>query len=159
MTQLEQIAYGALGVAIFSVLLAVVSIVQMRKARKQLVLFRGTQEETDMLAAAADLALRNDELTAKVLKLSQTIAITQRDVAASLRHLAVVRFNAISEIGAQYSFSAAILDDNSNGIVLTCIQGRDQSRLYSKTVINGTSEMTLTPEELQAIASAKPEES
>ncbi|MEY4323301.1 MAG: hypothetical protein RL410_1082 [Actinomycetota bacterium] len=159
MTQLEQIAYGALGVAIFSVLLAVVSIVQMRKARKQLVLFRGTQEETDMLAAAADLALRNDELTAKVQKLSQTIAITQRDVAASLRHLAVVRFNAISEIGAQYSFSAAILDDHSNGIVLTCIQGRDQSRLYSKTVINGTSEMTLTPEELQAIASAKPEES
>lgn len=159
MTQAEQITYIALAIAAVSFLLACIALLQTRKARKQLVAFRGTAEEADLLAAAANLAERSDELATKVQRLGQTIAITQRDVAASLRHLAVVRFNAISEVGAQYSFSAAILDDHANGIVLTCIQGRDQSRLYSKTVTNGTSDMTLTPEEVQAIAAARPEES
>jgi hypothetical protein len=60
-------------------------------------------------------------------------------------------------MGPQYSFSAAILDDESNGIVLSCIQGRDQSRVYGKTIINGTSDVPLTPEEQQAIATATPE--
>ena len=155
----EQVTYVALALAAVSTLLACLALLQTRKARKQLVAFRGTAEEADLLTASANLAERNDELAAKVQRLAQTITVTQRDVAASLRHLAVVRFNAISEVGAQYSFSAAILDDHANGIVLTCIQGRDQSRLYSKTVTNGTSDMTLTPEELQAIAAARPEES
>ena len=120
--------------------------------------FRGASEEINFVEACANLSAQNDELNAKVQRLTQALVITQRDVAASLRHLAVVRFNAISDMGPQYSFSAAILDDAANGIVITCIQGRDQSRVYSKTIINGTSELSLTPEEQQAIESARPED-
>lgn len=157
MTNIEQLAYAAIGVATLALLAVIVTFVNLRKIRRQLVAFRGSSQEINFVEACANLSAQNDELALKVQRLTQVIAITQRDVAASLRHLAVVRFNAISDMGPQYSFSAAILDDHANGIVITCIQGRDQSRVYSKTIINGSSDLSLTPEEQQAIASARPE--
>ncbi|MEY4322239.1 MAG: hypothetical protein RL410_20 [Actinomycetota bacterium] len=158
MTSEQQVAYITLGIAVVSLLVAVLALLQTRTSRKLLVAFRGNENESDVLAAAAALGLKQEELSARLKQLSQALAITQRDVAASLRHLAVVRFNAISETGPQYSFSAAILDDHGNGLVLTCLQGRDSTRVYSKTLLNGKSELALTPEELQAIDSARPVE-
>ena len=158
MTNTELLSYIAIGVAGCAVLAFIITFVNLRKIRRQLVAFRGANEEINFVEACANLSAQNDELNAKVQRLTQALVITQRDVAASLRHLAVVRFNAISDMGPQYSFSAAILDDAANGIVITCIQGRDQSRVYSKTIINGTSELSLTPEEQQAIESARPED-
>ncbi len=158
MTSEQQVAYIAIGVAVVSLVVALVSLLQNRKSRKLLVAFRGNENESDLLAAAAALGLKQEELSLRLKQLSQALAITQRDVAASLRHLAVVRFNAISETGPQYSFSAAILDDHGNGLVLTCLQGRDSTRVYSKTLLDGKSELALTPEELQAIDSARPVE-
>ncbi|MEY4348234.1 MAG: hypothetical protein RIS43_653 [Actinomycetota bacterium] len=158
MTQEQQVAYVAIGIAAVALFVALISLLQVRKSRKALVAFRGTENENDLLAATAALGLKQEELTIRLKQLSQALAVTQRDVAASLRHMAVVRFNAISETGPQYSFSAAILDDHGNGLVLTCLQGRDSTRVYSKTLLNGKSELALTPEELQAIESAKPVE-
>jgi hypothetical protein len=48
------------------------------------------------------------------------------------------------------------LDDVGTGFVLTCIQNQSTSRVYAKPVVNRSSEIPLSPEELQAIASAKP---
>ena len=94
----------------------------------------------------------------RVTRLSLRIDEIQTDVAASLRHVAVVRFNALSEIGGQFSFAAALLDDAGNGIVLTSIQGQNHGRLYGKTVVAGTSDAPLSPEELEAIKNARPVE-
>jgi uncharacterized protein YoxC len=152
----DQLLYAALAVAALSLVVALVAVIQVNRARKQLKVLRGTTEETDLLTATAGQAQRVDELFEKVQRLSTSVALCQRDVAASLRHLAVVRFNAMSDMGGQFSFSAAILDDQANGIILTSIQGHNQGRIYAKTILNGECEQPLSPEEKQAIASARP---
>lgn len=129
-----------------------------RKARKQLAIFRGTATEEDILDAGLAQVERVDELVEKVSKLGQSVAVAQRDLAAALRHLAVVRYNATGDMGGQFSFSLAILDDAANGIVITSIQSHNSSRVYSKTVFAGNSETPLSPEEVQAIANARPKE-
>ncbi len=148
----------ALSVASLSLLVAIFAVLSARKARKQIVIFRGTASEEDVLAAGIMQAERVDELAEKVARLGQSVVVAQRDVAASLRHLAVVRYNATGDMGGQFSFSLAILDDAANGIVITSIQGHNSGRIYSKTVFNGKSETALSPEETQAIANARPKE-
>jgi hypothetical protein len=59
-------------------------------------------------------------------------------------------------MGGQYSFSLALLDDDGTGIVITCLQNQATSRVFAKPVVNRTSDIPLSPEELQAISSAKP---
>lgn len=154
----ETLVSISLGLAALSFLVAIVAVFTARKARKQLVIFRGTASEEDVLAAGVAQSERVDELMEKVTRLGQSVVVAQRDIAASLRHLAVVRFNATGDIGGQFSFSLAILDDAANGIVITSIQGHNSGRIYSKTIFDGKSETALSPEETQAIANARPKE-
>jgi hypothetical protein len=66
----------------------------------------------------------------------------------------VVRYDAFGDMGGQLSWSAALLDDNGNGIVLTSIHGRSESRTYAKNVGEWSSDQTLSPEEEEAIDAA-----
>jgi hypothetical protein len=154
----ENLVTIALGMAALSLLVAIVAVLSARKARKQMIVFRGSASEEDVLAAGVAQSERVDELMEKVARLGQSVVVAQRDIAASLRHLAVVRFNATGDIGGQFSFSLAILDDAANGIVITSIQGHNSGRIYSKTIFDGKSETALSPEETQAIANARPKE-
>jgi hypothetical protein len=47
--------------------------------------------------------------------------------------------------------SLALLDATRSGIVLSSISHRDQARLYVKQVRDGKSELTLSPEEEEAL--------
>ena len=49
------------------------------------------------------------------------------------------------------SLSIALLDANRSGIVLSSIHHRDSARLYAKQVTGGTAELTLSPEEEEAV--------
>jgi hypothetical protein len=54
------------------------------------------------------------------------------------------------------SFSVAFLDDVSDGIVITSINGRSEGRTYIKGIKDGQSIGTeLSPEEVQAIGMAQ----
>jgi len=77
------------------------------------------------------------------------------DVEQSLRHVAVVRYGAFGDMGGRLSFSAAIIDDRGDGLVISSIQARGESRTYAKGIVEGDSQVTLTPEEQQALAAAR----
>ena len=71
--------------------------------------------------------------------------------------MAVVRYDAFTDTGGQLSWSLALLDDSGSGVVLTSIQGRNESRTYAKNVAGWTSETQLSPEEEDAITNARPD--
>jgi hypothetical protein len=69
----------------------------------------------------------------------------------AVRHVAVVRFDAFEDMGGRLSFSAAILDGRGDGMVITSINGRQDTRVYAKAVSNGASAHNLSDEEHQAL--------
>ena len=73
----------------------------------------------------------------------------------ALRHVAVVRYDAFGDMGGRLSFSAALIDDRGDGLVLSSIHARGESRTYAKGVVHGAGDVTLTPEEQQALAAAR----
>jgi hypothetical protein len=57
-------------------------------------------------------------------------------------------------MGGRMSFSAALLDDNGDGVIISSINGRTETRTYAKLVRGLTSESNLSDEEREAIAVA-----
>lgn len=83
------------------------------------------------------------------------VAALRAEVAQALRHVAVVRYDAFGDMGGRLSFSAAVVDDRGDGLVISSIHARGESRTYAKGVVGGTSDATLSPEEQQALAAAR----
>ena len=83
------------------------------------------------------------------------LAALRSELAQALRHVAVVRYDAFADMGGRLSFSAALVDDGGDGVVISSIHARGESRTYAKAVVAGLSDATLTPEEQQALAAAR----
>src|SRR5436305_5400931 len=94
------------------------------------------------------------ELRQQISVEHQELAAARADLSDALRHVAVVRYDAFGDMGGRLSFSAALLDDAGDGIVLTSINGRSETRTYAKGVKGGDSDHSLSPEEQQAIGYA-----
>jgi hypothetical protein len=73
----------------------------------------------------------------------------------TLRHLAVVRYDAFGDMGGRLSWSMALVDQGGNGLVLTSIHGRSDARTYAKDINAWAGTMPLSPEEEEAVSQAK----
>lgn len=154
MTDQAIIALGVL--AGLALVLAFIAVIQLRRVRRDLLLARGAGSEGSIVESVAQQIRHARALQTDVEKVETQLAIVQRDVAAALRHMSVVRFDAFGDMGGRLSFTAALLDDNGDGLLLTNIHGHTESRMYLKTVVNRTVEGRVSTEEAEAIAHAKP---
>jgi hypothetical protein len=69
----------------------------------------------------------------------------------SLQHIGLVRFNPFEDTGSDQSFAIALLDDRKDGVVISSLHGRANTRVFAKPVENGTSRHALSDEEASAI--------
>ena len=69
----------------------------------------------------------------------------------SLQHIGMVRFNPFDDTGSDQSFAIALLDDRRDGVVISSLHGRANTRLFAKPVADGESSHHLSEEEAQAI--------
>jgi len=73
----------------------------------------------------------------------------------ALRDLAIVRYDALNEGSGQLSFSLALLNATGDGVVLSSINGRSETRTYAKPIVAGQGKQELSPEEAQAVHTAR----
>ncbi len=73
----------------------------------------------------------------------------------ALRDIAIVRYDALNEMSGHLSFSLALLNAAGDGVVLSSINGRTETRTYAKPVIAGLGGQELSPEEAKAVQSAR----
>jgi hypothetical protein len=111
-----------------------------------------TEKRLDELIEGHAKAIRRLEAAVRKLALAERRLgeLTEEAV----RHVGVVRFDAFEEMGGRLSFSAALLDSRGDGVVITSINGRQETRCYAKQVRGGTSIHHLSDEERQAIREA-----
>jgi hypothetical protein len=148
------LAVVALGAAVLAVATAVGA--QLRLSRIQAryrVLWAGG--EKDVTAVLSEQSGQIADLRSDAERLRAQLTRTAGDIEQSLRHVAVVRYDAFGDTGGRLSFSAAIIDDRGDGLVISSIHARGESRTYAKGVVESDSEVTLSPEEQQALVAAR----
>jgi hypothetical protein len=150
------IAFGVLGLLVLVLLLVV--LLQGIRLGRALRAYREIVRDTDpdhrgrslhdLLAGNASAVERASERMAEMEAMHGLIdARTQR----SLQHIGMVRFNPFEDTGSDQSFAIAVLDDRRDGVVISSLHGRANTRLFAKPVADGTSPHNLSAEESEAI--------
>ncbi len=75
-------------------------------------------------------------------------------VGRTIQNVGVVRYNAFPGAGAELSFSVALLDPSRDGVVISGLYGREETRIYAKPIAAGASRYPLSDEEREAIRAA-----
>lgn len=109
----------------------------------------------DVSTVLARQAQRVDVERERVDALGQQLSALRGDLTQTLQHVAVVRYDAFGDMGGRMSFSAAIIDGQGDGMILSSIHARGESRTYAKGIVGGRSDVTLSPEERRALDAAR----
>ena len=72
----------------------------------------------------------------------------------TLQKVGVIRYNPFADSGGDQSFAIALLDSLGNGVVISSLHSRTDTRVFAKPVQAGRSRYPLSDEEQEAIKKA-----
>jgi len=112
-------------------------------------------ENADLVEFAVGMQTRMEKVEDVAGKAVNEVGAQRKRLDAAYQRRAIVRYDAIKDVGGRQSTTIALLDAKGSGIVVSAIQGRDYARLYVKDVVDGQAgSVELTPEERQAVERA-----
>lgn len=149
------VALAAGAIALIALITAIVLAFRLAAVRRGQTLVLGERGERDLVEHAQRVERGFGELRSWVeevlTRINQRVSTTESRLDGSIAYRALVRYDAYGEMSGHQSSSVALLDRHRSGVVISSILHRDQARVYVKQVHEGTSDLDLSPEELQAI--------
>ena len=141
-------------IAVLALAVAIAAVRVQRRIRRTLRVSTGASGNELLLA------LRNhdedlDELDAAVVDLRARVTSMERDLELCTNRVAMVHYDAFPDMGGKLSFSVAMLDEQGDGIVLSVINGRSETRAWGKRVVDGDSRQRLSDEEADVLRRAR----
>lgn len=147
------LAVVAVVVSLVAVAVCAVLVARLGRLRHRLVTAfpEGTGDVLDLVAGQTEAlrAIQQDQET-----IHHNAERLRERLESAFSRVGLVRYDAFEDVGGAQSFSLALLDRGSNGVVITSINGRSETRCYGKQIVGGESENTLSVEERAAIDAA-----
>jgi len=109
----------------------------------------GSESIAIVRAAQATFAKRAED------RLDVLEAVTAKE----MLRIGFLRYNSFSDVGSDQSFTLALLNRDGDGVVLTSIFGREETRTYGKSVRGFVPQQGVSKEEQSAITMARERES
>jgi hypothetical protein len=118
-------------------------------------LTKGVLKE-DLISILEKILKEEKENQDKIERIFKKIEEIEKEGAFHIQKVGLVRFNPFSNTGGSHSFTLALLNDYDEGVVISSLHSRDQTRIYAKPIKGGKSEKyELSEEEKEAIEKAK----
>jgi hypothetical protein len=153
--RLTLLVYLALAASLVLAVAVAVLATRLRAARRTYAaLLAGGHGGEDLLAAVARQIEATERLRGKLNLVGRETAQLRQRVSSLVGTVGLTRYDAFDDAGGQLSYSAAFLDEAGDGVVLSTLNGRAETRSYAKPVRGGRSEHHLSDEERAAIAMA-----
>jgi hypothetical protein len=114
----------------------------------------GGKKAGDLEGVMRDIIKELQELKNSRQEIEKYLETVEKRLRRSAQHVGVVRFNPFQDAGGDQSFALAIMDENKNGLVISSLYGRENSRMYAKPLEKAASRYQLSGEELKAIEEA-----
>jgi hypothetical protein len=147
------VALVAIVVAALALLLALWLALRVRSLGRRSAAPRA-QAAPDVVAALEREVTRVDGLSRSLDEVQRRLPEMVEQDRHAVQHVGVVRYNPFEDTGGQQSFALALLDDKADGVVLSSLHSRQQSRIYLKAITGGTSDTQLSKEEAEAVRRA-----
>jgi hypothetical protein len=142
-------------IGILGLLLGIFSVWQilsLNKLRKNF--FAGTKA-LDLESVIESLRQELEDSRERQLVTENSLKILRQNFSFSIQKVGMVRFNPFGDGGGNFSFTIALLDQHNSGVIITSMHGREQNRIYTKKLEDGTCATKLTDEEEQAVLEAE----
>ena len=153
------VALVAGGLALLSLVFLAILATRLRRLQNAQRFVLGDSGERDLVTHSVSLERSFEQLHADVqnrfAQLEQGLRRNEQRLDHAISQSAVVRYDAYGEMSGRQSSSIALLDDTGTGVVMSSILHREQARLYAKGIRNGSSDVELSPEEQEAIDTAR----
>jgi hypothetical protein len=91
----------------------------------------------------------------KNLEIDKKLEILERKSKESIRNVEMLRFNPFEEQGSNQSFSASLINENGEGLILSSLYGRDRVSFFAKPVSLFKSSYELSDEEKTVLEKTK----
>ena len=138
-------------VAFVALIISVALTIRTNRMTRQYRVLSAADGRSSFVEVVARKAEEVEALRDDVARLADDLRGTQGELNRALRHVSIVRYDAFGDMGGRMSFSVAMVDDHGNGFVLTTVHARSESRTYVKELRGGMADVTLSPEEEQAV--------
>lgn len=149
------LSYGALALGILGVIFGIWGMTAAASVRRRYLKVFGEDRPERVEDLVATLHQRVDTAVDRFDGYATRLDALEFKAGQSINRVGLVRFNPFMDTGSDLSFSAALLNDHGDGLVLTSLWGRDEVRLYAKPIETHESRYVLSQEEKQALDMAK----
>ncbi|QQE78944.1 DUF4446 family protein [Alicyclobacillus sp. SO9] len=143
-------AVVALG-ALLSLILALLSLASSSGLRRKFKRWKKIHSTADLEEVYSQTLNQVEELRQSLAQMESQLDSLEGKLHKKVSTAKMLRYNAFSDTGSDLSYSVALLDDEKNGVVLSSIYGREESRTYGKPIVSGESTYALTAEEEQLV--------
>ncbi len=139
------------GLFLLAIIVFLIVIVKLNKVtRKYKALLKGS-EGSNLEQLLMSNAKTLDQVLLKLDIVDDRLKDVEKTAAKSIQYVGLVRYNAFQDMGGDFSYSLALLDQKGDGVVISSIFGREDARTYAKPIKAGRSDYQLSEEEKQAI--------
>jgi hypothetical protein len=147
------LAAAAAGLSLVTLLVALVVGLRLRRVRRELRQALGG-EGASVVDALGRQGSQVDDLRRDLLDLDIRADELRGLLRGTVSRVGLVRYDAFEDMGGALSFSAALLDEQGDGVVISAINGRTETRCYAKPIERAGSDSNLSGEESAAIDAA-----
>lgn len=137
-----------------SIAVFIMASARARRLEKRYRVLLGDAEGKDVEALLLDYIARTDSLAVQLEQTQSELTDLQTVCQRHVQKVGILRYNAFDDVGGEQSFSVSLLDAGANGVVISGLCGREETRIYAKPVKAGRSTHNLSDEEITAIARA-----
>lgn len=152
------------GISVLTILLVIafmINILLYRRLNRRMKHFEASSSTLQTFISGNHLDTLLQEINQKqaqqqliLKKLDTKLSNVELKLRAGVDRAELLRFQAFDNTGSDLSFAFALLNQEGNGVVLSSIHNRDESRVYAKPIKEGVSTYSLTGEEKEVIARA-----
>ncbi|MBE6024280.1 MAG: DUF4446 family protein [Cellulosilyticum sp.] len=144
---------GLGGLIVILLILVCVNISNLRKLKNRYEKFMD-KEDINLEELLVQYTKKLNVLLQNEKEMQTSIEHMEKVVKDCVQKVGVVRYQAIPNMGADLSYTVALLDEKNDGVVFNGIYGRDGCYTYAKPIKDGKSTYNLSEEEEEAIEQA-----
>ena len=161
----DQVASIALTVAILAVVFSFGILIWILRLKKKLLVLQKSGDKESFIGAVEKYTAKVQQLGVEQAKINKALVKDDQVLQAQIDEIktaltfvtsrvATVRYDAYNNMGGQMSFSTAMLNDMGDGVVISAINGRSETRTYIRNIKNQKCEVEISKEEAEAIKKA-----
>lgn len=150
----DYVVIGLAALVVILIIIMIVNQVKMNKLRKRYEVFMKGKTAKSLEDTLVFRLEQVDDLIKNNAANERNINAIQKRMEFAFQKYAVVKYDALEEMGGKLSYALCMLNEKNDGYIINTVHSREGCYSYVKEIIDGNSVIGLAEEEIQALEEA-----